>query len=188
VKAARGVWLPAWTNSNLHKCRECRQEGPVKAARGVWLLEERGLAFPMTLFVLVVLALLAAALGSSTASGLKGARLADWNRKALYAAEAGVEHQIHLLKEGSPEEGSPAPASGSLGGSPPARYRVTRVRVLDSSRGCSLPQQAGRWEITARGELVQGAAVVTRSVQAVVEICFLGSSPQRVFVEDWREL
>ena len=152
----------------------------MKAARGVWLLEERGLAFPMTLFVLVVLALLAAALGSSTASGLEGARLADWNRKALYAAEAGVEHQIHLLKEGICEY-----ASGSVGGSPPARYRVTRVTVLGPSGGCSLPQQAGRWEITARGELVQGAAVVTRSVQAVVE---LGSSPQRVFVEDWREL
>jgi hypothetical protein len=156
----------------------------VKAARGVWLLEERGLAFPMTLFVLVVLALLAAALGSSTASGLEGARLADWNRKALYAAEAGVEHQIHLLKEGSP-----AYASGSVGGSPPARYQVTRVTVLGPSGRCSLPLVPVRREITARGELVQGAAVVAaRQVQAVVEICFLGSSPQRVFVEDWREL
>jgi hypothetical protein len=160
----------------------------VKAARGVWLLEERGLAFPMTLFVLVVLALLAAALGSSTASGLEGARLADWNRKALYAAEAGVEHQIHLLKEGSPEEGSPAPASGSLGGSPGVRYRVTQVTGLEPTGRCS-PLREERWQITARGELVQGAAVVAaRQVQAVVEICFLGSSPQRVFVEDWREL
>jgi hypothetical protein len=162
----------------------------VKAARGVWLLEERGLAFPMTLFVLVVLALLAAALGSSTASGLEGARLADWNRKALYAAEAGVEHQIHLLKEGS-EEGSAAPTSGSLGGSPGVRYQVTQVTGLEPTGRCSLPLREERWQITARGELVQGAAVVAaRQVQAVVEICFLGSSPPRVFVfvEDWREL
>jgi hypothetical protein len=154
----------------------------VKAARGVWLLEERGLAFPMTLFVLVVLALLAAALGSSTASGLEGARLADWNRKALYAAEAGVEHQIHLLKEGSP-----AYASGSVGGSPGVRYRVTQVTGLEPTGRCS-PLREERWQITARGELVQGAAVVAaRQVQAVVEICFLGSSPQGVFVEDWAE-
>ncbi len=155
----------------------------MKAARGVWLPDERGLAFPMTLFVLVVLALLAAALGSSTASGLESARLAEWNRKALYAAEAGVEHQIHRLKEGSA-----APAGGSLGGSPAARYQVTQVTGLGPTGRCSLPLREERWQIIARGEVVQGAPVVAaRQVQAVVVICFSGSSPQRVFVEDWAE-
>ncbi|MFN3286583.1 MAG: hypothetical protein ACK45F_09905 [bacterium] len=133
-------------------------------------VREGGFALPLTLFALTLLALLTAALAGMTTASVETSRLADWDRKALYAAEAGLEHQIYELKRG---RATPV-GQQSLGGAPlEARYRVTQLVSSGPGGVCTddLPVQEQWWEVTARGELLEGGNVVhSRTVRALVEI------------------
>lgn len=163
--------------------------------------DERGLALPLTLFALVVLAVLTAALAGTTTAELESARLVDWDRKALYLAEAGLEHQIFLLKQ---DKDAPAVGTVSVGGSPlEGRYTVeVECLPLASAGGtCTENRESRTWRITSRGELWQaGAMVYSRTVEAVVEIRYCGGmdntkgcpttgpmygSPEAVVVRRW---
>lgn len=132
--------------------------------------DERGLALPLTLFVLAVLALLTAVLAGTTTAEVGSERLADWDRRALYAAEAGVEHQIFELKA-NPLAGPVGPVS--MGGSPlEVRYQVTGLTPVVPPVGFGpCPGLGPQWEITGVGQLWQGAVRVhERQVGARVEI------------------
>lgn len=151
-------------------------------------MREEGVALPLTLFALTVLALLTAALAGVTTAAVETSRLADWDRKALYAAEAGLEHQIYELKRGNS-----VPVGDTLGGSPlQARYRVTRV-VLSGGPGGSCTDdplaQEQWWEVTSQGQLLQGGNVVhVRAVWTLVEIelRLLGPRAATVCRFEWR--
>ncbi|MCL6499519.1 MAG: hypothetical protein K6U07_05800 [Firmicutes bacterium] len=131
---------------------------------------EGGFALPLTLFALTLLALLTAALAGMTTARVDTSRLADWDRKALYAAEAGLEHQIYELKRGR----TTPVGQQSLGGAPlEARYRVTQLDPSGPGGMCTDDPTAQEqwWEVTARGELLEGGNVVhSRIVWALVEI------------------
>lgn len=147
---------------------------------------EEGLALPLTLFALAVLALLAAALAGVTAAGVEGTRLADWDREALYAAEAGIEHQLFLLK-GDP--GAP-PVSGPQWLLPGrTRYRVVALSQLAAAGTCPPGELSRTWEITTQGELLQGSTVLhARGVRALVEVCYDALLvPRRVLIHGWQE-
>jgi len=163
---------------------------------------EEGVALPVTLFVLVILALLVAALAGTTLGELESERLVDWDRRALYLAEAGVEHQIFSLKV---DKDAPAVGTVSMGGSPlEGRYVVslTCLPFLSAGGSCSRPESR-TWLITSRGELWQdGTRVHVRTVEAVVEIRYCGGaanfkdcptsgplygSPEVVLVHRWEQ-
>ncbi len=140
--------------------------------------DERGLALPLTLFALTVLALLAAALAGATTSELESERWVDWDRKALYAAEAGVEHQIYELKRNK-SAGPVGTVSLGVFGDLDLRYSVDLQCVALRSAGgsCSENRESRTWEVTSRGQLVRGGTVVhERSVWALVEIRYCGGA------------
>ena len=160
-----------------------------------------GLAMPVTLFALAVLALLTAALAGTTTAELESERLVDWDRRALYLAEAGLEHQIFALKQ---DKDSGDVGTVSMGGSPlEGRYHVIRQCVDLASAGstCRDNRESRTWRITSRGELWQGATLVhTRTVEALVEIRYCGGadnvkgcptggaaygSPEAVLIHRW---
>lgn len=160
-----------------------------------------GLALPVTLFALAVLALLTAALAGTTTAELESERLVDWDRRALYLAEAGLEHQIFALKQ---NKDAGDVGTVSMGGSAlEGRYNVIRQCVTLASAGgtCTDNRESRTWRITSRGELWQGATLVhTRTVEALVEIRYCGGadnvkgcptagalygSPEAVLVHRW---
>ncbi len=137
-----------------------------------------GLALPVTLFALAVLALLTAALAGTTTSELESGRLVDWDRRALYLAEAGLEHQIFVLKQ---DKNAPSVGTVSLGGSPlEGRYQVTVTCLEFTSAGgtCTANRESRTWRITSTGQLWQGTTLVhSRTVEALVEIRYCGGAP-----------
>ncbi len=145
---------------------------------------ERGFALPLTLFVLAVLALLAAALAGVTAAEIQTGRLVDWDRKALYLAEAGLEHQIFEWKR---DQNSPAVGVVSLGGSPLEMRYAVAVQDAGTGRCGGTPDPNWRWwRVTSRGELVQaGSPVHSRTVEALAEIEYQGGSPRSVVLCRW---
>jgi len=69
-----------------------------RAALRARLEEERGVALPLALVVLLILAALAVALADLTAAELDTGRWTRWDVQAQYLAQAGMEHQIYTLK------------------------------------------------------------------------------------------
>lgn len=171
-------------------------------------LRQDGLALPLTLFVLVVLALLTAAVAGTTTAELESSQLVDRDRRALYLAEAGLEHQIYALKVN--KDTGPV-GTVSLGGSPTEERYVVDLRCLQelsAGRTCTGNRESRTWLITSTGELRQGTSLVhSRTVEAVVEIRYCGGaqnvrgvgcpsspstgslygSPQRVLVRRWQQ-
>ncbi|MDR7607496.1 MAG: hypothetical protein QN161_03250 [Armatimonadota bacterium] len=158
----------------------------MRRGRAGRFVREGGFALPLALFTLTLLAVLTAALAGMTTAQVETSRLADWDRKALHAAEAGLEHQIYELKRGrtTPVDGQ------SLGGAPlEARYRVTRLVSSGPGGMCTedLPAQKQWWEVTARGELLEGGNVVhSRIVWALVEIRLAQPPAVTVCRFEWR--
>lgn len=142
----------------------------MRRERAGGLVREGGFALPLTLFTVTLLVLLTAALAGMATARVEISRLADWDRKALYAAEAGLEHQIYELKRGR----TTPVGQQSLGGAPlEARYRVTQLVSSGPGGMCTddLLAEEQWWEVTARGELVAGGNVLhSRIVWALVEI------------------
>lgn len=142
-------------------------------------LDPGGFALPLTLFVLTIVGLLTAALAGATTAQLGVGRLADWDRRALYAAEAGVEHQVFALKA---DRGAGPVGPVSMGGSPlEARYQV--VSLVPSAPGgvCSAEPGADEswWEVTSLGQVWQGSVRVhEREVRALLGIRYDTPSPQ----------
>lgn len=150
------------------------------------LREQQGLALPLTLFVLVILALLTAAVAGVTTTQADSDRLVDWDRKALYAAEAGLEDQIYALKKNKA-----AGAVGTVSLNPNLQYSVTLQCKPELSAGaiCSQNRPLRTWEITSTGKVLNGTTVVhSRAVRALVEIRYGGAdygTVQSVSVLRW---
>jgi Tfp pilus assembly protein PilX len=146
---------------------------------------EAGFAFPVTLFALTVLALLTAALAGVTSAELESGRLGEWDRRALYAAEAGVEHQLFQLKRN--RMAGPV-GSVSLGGSPVEARYVAGLAPASPGGLCAADPGADEswWEVTSRGQLWQGANLVhERRVAALVEIRYALLVPLQVTICRW---
>ncbi|MDR7394524.1 MAG: hypothetical protein QN196_08235, partial [Armatimonadota bacterium] len=122
----------------------------------------------------------------TTVAELDSDRLVDWDRKALYAAEAGLEHQVYELKK---DKNAGPVGTASL--SPNLRYVVSSQCRPELSAGatCTENRELRTWEITSTGEVVDGAGVIhSRTVWALVEIQYGGQNygtPQSVSVLRW---
>ncbi len=60
--------------------------------------EERGVALILALVIVLILAALMLALADTTTSEIGITQATDRDTRALYLAEAGIEHQIYALK------------------------------------------------------------------------------------------
>jgi hypothetical protein len=153
--------------------------------------EERGLALPMAMLVVMVLTALALELAATSTAEFGAALPAHRDVQATYLAQAAIEHQIYLLKADKnagplPLTNYPATAGGEYW------YSTTLACLLD----CGVNFETRRWQIVGTGEIHQpgGAVVQTRSVRALVEIHYGGSGaslfriPTRVRVLRWEEV
>jgi hypothetical protein len=151
-------------------------------------------ALIMAIFITLVVALIVAGIAQVLIADLDMSRVALWDTTAQYLAQAGLEHQIYLLKAdktitvGIPYTNFPVTAD----------QRSWYVTTLTCLLNCSGNVSARRWRIQSTGEIRQYSGVSytvlqTRTLTADVNITYDGVAPnlylypQRVTVLRWEE-
>ncbi len=150
------------------------------------------MALILALVIVLILAALMLALADTTTSEIGITQATDRDLRALYLAEAGIEHQIYALKADK--------TAGALG---PVNYPVTPGQeywystALTCLLHCGGNWETRRWQIVATGQVrLSGSSTVlqTRSVRAIVEIRYGGGGatpfqgPTAVTVLRWEEV
>ena len=160
--------------------------------------DERGFALPLAMLVVLILSALMLGLAETLTSEFSAALPASRDLRAGYLAQAGVEHQIYLLKA---NKGAAAIALTNFPVTPGLEYWYsTSLQCLKrdpADLNCSTNFETRRWQIVSTGEVhLAGTATVvqTRSIRAVVEIHYGGSGaslflfPTKVLVLRWEEV
>ncbi len=160
------------------------------AARG--LHQERGLALPMAMLVIMILSAITLELALTSMAEFGAALPAARDIRAGYLAQAGTEHQIYLLKANKD--------AGAIG---LTNYPITPGReywystTLQCLLSCGVNFETRRWQIVSTGEIHQaGSATVlqNRSIRALVEIHYGGAGaslfqlPTKVLILRWEEV
>ncbi len=154
--------------------------------------EERGVALIMALITVLILSALMLGLAETTTSDLGVAQSTLWDIRALYLAEAGIEHQIYVLK-GNKDAGPLGSVNYPVTPGQEYWFRTTLTCLL----GCGVNRETRRWQIVGTGEvhLPNSATILqTRAIRALVEIGYGGSGPnlfqfpRRVIVLRWEEV
>lgn len=167
-----------------------RRAGVALRAR---LRDQRGVALPLALVVLLILAALATALAELTTAELDTGRWTRWDVQAQYLAQAGMEHQIYALK-----------ANKSAAALAAVNYPVTAGQEYWYSTSltcllqCGTDGESRRWRVVATGEIRQsggGPVLQTRALRADVEIAYAWDSgtstfrlPTAVTILRWEEV
>lgn len=153
---------------------------------------ERGLALPMALFVIMILSAIMLEIALTSTAEFGAALPAARDVRAGYLAQAGVEHQIYLLKANKD--------AGAIG---PTNYPVTPGQeywystTLQCLLSCGANFETRRWQIVSTGEIHRaGSATVlqTRSIRAVAEIHYGGNGawlfqfPTQALILRWEEV
>ncbi len=163
---------PAAPSSARAAARCSRRTRPSPA----WSIrEERGVALPMALLILLILAALAVALAELTEAELDVGRLTRWDVQAQYLAQAGMEHQIYLLKANK-NAAAIAATNYPVTAGAEFWYTTTMTCLLQ----CGTDRESRRWEIVATGEIRQpggGPVLQTRAIRARVEIAYAWGGP-----------
>ena len=162
-------------------------------ALGAPLREERGVALPLALVALLILAALAVALADLTAAELDAGRWTRWDVQAQFLAQAGMEDQIYALKANK-NGAALAPANYPVTPGGEYWYSTTLTCLLQ----CGVDRESRRWRIVASGEIRPpggGPALQTRAIRADVEIAYgwdAGTSsfrlPSAVTILRWEEV
>lgn len=156
------------------------------------LREEGGLALPMAMLVVMILSALMLELALTTTSEFGAALPASRDARASYLAQAGLEHQIYLLKA---NKDAGAIALTNYPSTPGREYWFSTT--LQCLLNCGVNFETRRWQIVSTGEIHQtGAPTVlqTRSIRAAVEIHYGGTGaslfqfPTKVLVLRWEEV
>lgn len=158
---------------------------------------EAGVAFVMAVVVTMILALIVAGIAQLMIAEVQIAQATRWDAEAQYLAQAGLEHQIYLLKEDK------TAAAISYTNYPVTTDRrrwfvTTRRCLLPTLDDCTVNAQARRWCILSTGEIRRYnpdstfVVLQTRTIRAEVDITYGGTSPLygtplRVTVLRWEE-
>jgi len=146
----------------------------------------------MALVIVLILSALMLGLAETSLSEVGVTRATDWDTRALYLAEAGIEHQIYALKANK-NAGALAPVNYPVTPGQPYWYSTTLTCLLH----CGGNWETQRWRIVATGQVQlpnSSTVLQTRSIRAVVEIRYGGSGanlfqfPTAVIVERWEEV
>lgn len=150
---------------------------------------ERGIALPLALVVLLILAGLAVALAQMVEAELDVGRLTRWDAQALYLAQAGVEHEIYALKFNK-NAGTLAPVNYPVTAGQESWYSVAPTDFTGDGvpdfclLQCGVDREHRRWVFVVTGEIRQAGSgppvagpctlpcLQRRSVLAVVEITY----------------
>lgn len=169
--------------------------GRIPAAIRRLTRDEQGIALPLAIVAIVVLAGLVILLAQMTANELDIDRYTRGDVRAQYLAQAGIEHQIYELK-GNKDAGAlgfvnlPASSNGEL------RYRTALTCLLT----CTANRESRRWRIVGTGQVRRRNAdgsftlLQSRQIRAFVEVAYIGDGvdlyrfPSEVTVVRWEEV
>ena len=154
--------------------------------------DERGLALPMAMLVVMILSALMMELALTSTAEFGAALPASRDLRANYLAQAGMEQQIYLLKVNK--------NAGAIG---LTNYPVTPggeywySTTLQCLLNCGVNFESRRWQIVSTGEIHQSGSptvLQNRSVRAVVEIRYGGTGgslfqfPTKALILRWEEV
>lgn len=144
------------------------------------LRSERGVALIIALVVVLILAAITLAMGFMTSAEVDIHRMSRWDTLAQYLGQAGVEHQIYLLKENKDTTAVPYQEYPRLPGYPAGRGPFWYVTALTCTLNCTGNPSSRRWTITSDGEVRRfDPATATwtllqkRTIRAQVEITYV---------------
>lgn len=157
-----------------------------------WLHSERGVALMLALVVILILAVIVLAIANMTTGEVEIQRLTAWDTTAQYLAQAGVEHQIYLLKgninAGAVPDTNWPVLPGETAGFGTRWYRTSLTCLLN----CSGTPSSRRWSIDAFGEIRLYSGTWTtlqqRTIRAQVDITYSGTTPTSVTLLRWAEV
>jgi hypothetical protein len=158
-------------------------------------LNDHGVALPLALAVILILAVIVLAISSMTTSEVEIHRLTRWDALTQYLAQAGADHQIYLLKA---DKNAAAIAytnypvlPGETAGSGKLWYRTTLTCTLN----CTGNPATRGWTIQSFGEIRQNDGSWTtlqqRTVRAQLQITYGGvgiNEPTAVTLLRWEEV
>lgn len=166
-----------------------------RAPQGGLHTDERGVALPLAVLAILILAGMIFLLTQITANELEIDRYTRGDVRAQYLAQAGIEHQIFLLKGNKaagavPVTNFPASANGE------ARYFTSLTCLLN----CSANRESRRWRIVSTGQVRRlnpngtFTLIQNRQIRALVEIDYSGTGadlyafPTEVTILRWEEV
>ncbi|MDQ7840640.1 MAG: hypothetical protein RDU83_06385 [bacterium] len=139
----------------------------------------------MAVVVTMILALIVAGIAQLMIAEMEMGRLTRWDAEAQYLAQAGLEHQIYLLKADKTAAAVPY-TNYPVTLDQRTWYITTRRCLLSTPADCTsivaADIAARRWCILSTGEIRRytGATFVvlqTRTIRAEVDITYGGASP-----------
>jgi hypothetical protein len=155
---------------------------------------EGGMALVLALVVTFIMALVVAGIAQVLTADLDMSRIALWDATAQYLAQAGLEHQIYLLK------GNKATGAGIGYTNFPVTVdqRYWYATTLTCLLNCAGNVSIRRWRIQSTGEIREYSGgpytvLQTRVVTADVDINYDGVAPNlyayptRVRILRWEE-
>lgn len=156
---------------------------------------ERGVAFIMALVVILILSAIVLGIAQMTTGELDISRMTRWDSLAQYLGQAGIEHQIYLLKVNMNAGGitytNYPVLPGETSGFGALWYRTTLTCTLN----CTGTPTSRRWQIDSFGEIRKydpGTGTFTtqqqRTIRAQVEITYSGSAVTSVTLLRWEEV
>ncbi len=158
---------------------------------------EAGVAFVMAIVVTMILALIVAGIAQLMIAEVEMGRLTRWDAEAQYLAQAGLEHQIYLLK--ADKTAGPISYTNYPVTADQRTWFVTSRRcLLPTLDDCAINAQARRWCILSTGEIrrynpdATFVVLLTRVIRAEVDVTYGGTSPLygtplKVAVLRWEE-
>lgn len=142
------------------------------------LRSERGVALIMALVVVLILAAITLAMGFMTSAEVDIHRLSRWDTLAQYLAQAGIEHQIYLLKGNKDAAAVPYQNYPVLAGESPGLGVWWYITTLTCTLNCTGTPSTRRWTINSNGENWDCPTPCTtlrqqRTIRAQVEITYV---------------
>ena len=166
-----------------------------------FLDDQRGVALPVALVIILILTAIVLGVAQTTTSDLEIERLSRWDTTLQYLAQAGIEHQIYLLKDNKDAPAITDQNFPVLPGESPgfgAFWYYTRVSC---TLNCSGNPPSRRWDIDAFGEIRRydpamgtWTKLQQRQVRAQVEIIYVSCNgqtnrcPSAVTLLRWEEV
>lgn len=159
------------------------------------LHNERGVALIMALVVILILAAIVLGIAHMTTGEVEIHRLTRWDTLAQYLGQAGVEHQIYLLKENWDAAAVPYQEYPLLPEFPPGLGPFWYITSLTCTLNCTGSPATREWTILSYGEVWNyNPATATwtllqqRTIRAGLRITYSGSSPTGVTLLRWEEV
>ncbi len=153
---------------------------------------EEGVALILAIVITLLVALIVAGIAQVTVADFEMSRLTRWDTTALYLAQAGIEHQLYVLK-GNKDGAGIAYTNYPVTADQRFWYMTTLTCLLN----CASNTAARRWRIQSIGEIRQYDGVTytvlqTRTITVEANITYDGTAPVygyplKVTLQRWEE-